>query len=84
MLATALAAYVTDSSLAGTVATSYGFKVTAYGTGVDTYNVGSNGSALGLFNNESYSIVTLLAAIDAETNAANTVCTAINKAGGIS
>ncbi len=95
VLATALAAYVTDSSLAGTVATSYGFTVTAFGTGVDIYNVGSNGSALGLSNNESYSIVTLLAAIDAEssngviggksaTNAANTVFTAINTAGKIS
>ena len=94
VLATALAAYVTDSSLAGTVATSYGFTVTPYGTGVDTYNVGTNGSALGLSNNTVYSIVTLLAALDAEssngvigssaTSAANTVFTNINKAGGIS
>ena len=94
VLATALAAYVTDSSLAGTVASSYGFTVTACGTGVDNYNVGSCGAALGLSNNQLCSILTLLAALDAEssngvignsaTNAANTVCTAINKAGGIS
>ncbi|MGO9913957.1 MAG: hypothetical protein ACLQIB_04485, partial [Isosphaeraceae bacterium] len=94
VMATALAAYVTDSSLAGTVATSYGFTVSTYGTGVSTYNVGSNGSALGLSNNTAYSLVTLLAAIDSETSngvinssassAANTVFTAINKAGGIS
>ncbi len=94
VVATALAAYVTDSSLAGTAATSYGFTVTTYGTGVDNYNVGSNGSALGLSNNTVYSIVTLLAAIDSESSngsinssassAANTVFTAINKAGGIS
>ncbi len=94
VLATALSAYVTDSSLAGTTATSYGFTVTAFGTGINTYNVGSNGSALGLSNNTAYSLVTLLAAIDSEssggainssaTSAANSVFTAINKAGGIS
>ena len=85
---------MTDNSLAGTVATSYGFTVTAFGTGVDNYNVGSNGLCFGLSNNVSYGIVTLLAALDAEssngvigysaTKAANTVFTAINNAGGIS
>jgi hypothetical protein len=94
VVASALAAYVTDSSLAGTAAASYGFTVTAYGTGIDHSNVGSNGSALGLSNNTVYSLVTLLAAIDSESSngsinssangAASTIFTAINKAGGIS
>src|SRR5208337_1773415 len=96
VLATALDAYVTDSSLAGTVADTgpYHFIVTAFGTGVDTYNVGLNGTALGLSNSTVYSIVTLLAALNAEssngvigssaTSAAKTAFTAINTAGGIS
>ena len=94
VLATALAAYVTDSSLAGNTATSYGLTVSTYGTGVNTYNVGSNGGTFGLSNNTSYTIVTLLAAIDSNSNngsinsnsvsGASTVFTAINKAGGIS
>jgi hypothetical protein len=94
MVATVMSAYVTDSSLAGTVASSYGFTVTAYGSGIDNFNVGSNGSALGVSNNTAYSIVTLLAALNSDssdgsvsgsaTNAAITIFTAINKAGGIS
>jgi hypothetical protein len=94
VLGVALAAYVTDSSLAGNTAAAYGFTVSTYGTGVNTDNVGSNGSALGLSNNTYYSIVTLLAAIDSDSSngsidssqvsAASTICTAINKAGGIS
>jgi hypothetical protein len=94
MVATALSAYVTDSGLAGTVAKSYGFTVTTYGTGIDTYNVGSNGAALGLSNNTTYSIITLLAALNSEssngavygsaTNAAIAVFGAINAAGKIS
>ena len=93
VLATALSAYVTDSSLAGTVATSNHFTVTAYGTGVDSYNVGSYGSALGLTNKTSYSIVTLLASVDSlsskgvvnssASSAASAVFSAINTAGGI-
>jgi hypothetical protein len=97
VLATALAAYVTDSSLVGSTAAlaqADGFTVTAYGVGVNTYNVGSNGSALGLTNNTSYSIITLLEAIVGEASngvinysaysAANTLFAKINGAGGIS
>ncbi|HKM54433.1 MAG TPA: S53 family peptidase, partial [Isosphaeraceae bacterium] len=93
VLATALAVYVTDSSLAGTVATSYHFTVTASGIGVNTFNVGSNGSTLGLTNNTSYSLVTLLATVDSQSsngavnssvsNAWNSVFTGINQVGGI-
>jgi hypothetical protein len=94
MVATVMSAYVTDSSLAGNVAASYGFKVTTYGSGIDNDNVGSSGAALGLSNNTSYSLVTLIAALNSEssdggvygsaTSAAITVFTAVNKAGGIS
>jgi hypothetical protein len=94
MVATVMSEYVTDSSLAGTVAASYGFTVTTYGTGIDNFNTGSNGTALALSNNTSYSIATLIAALNSEstdgyvfgsaTNATITLFTAINKAGGIS
>ncbi|HKI18054.1 MAG TPA: hypothetical protein VKA15_09235, partial [Isosphaeraceae bacterium] len=87
VLATALAAYATDSSLqAGT--TGNPLTVTTYGIGINTYNVGSNGTALELTNNTTYSIVTLLAAIDSmstsgsvgssATNAANSIFGTIN------
>ena len=93
VMATALSMYVTDSMLAGgTVASSYGFKVTTTGSGIDSYNVGSNGTAIGLSNSTSYSLVTLLAYADsaasggfttAESNAVTAIFTAINTAGTI-
>lgn len=39
VLATALAVYVTNESLAGATAASYGFRVTEYGVGVNTFDV---------------------------------------------
>ena len=60
VLAVALAAYATDSDLAGTTATAYGFNVSASGTAAKTYNVGSNGPSLGLVANGLYSILDLL------------------------
>jgi hypothetical protein len=60
ILAGALAAYVTNTSLAGTVAGQYGFNTSTGGTGAKTYNVGSNGSAIGLSNNTSYTVMQLL------------------------
>ena len=95
VMATALSAYVTDQSLAGTVAKSYGFApsaITACGVGVNTYNIGSYGSALGLSNYTSCSIVTLVATVDglasnglssSESNASSAVFSGINTAGGI-
>ncbi len=47
ILGAALAVYVTDSSLAGTAGTQYGFDVTPTGTGSATVNVGSSGTRLG-------------------------------------
>lgn len=63
IMATALSVYVTDSDLAGgTYARSYGFTVNTSGTGAATFNVGSDGSAIGLTNNKSYTIAQILAA----------------------
>jgi len=90
IMAGALAAYATDSAVAGTVAGPYGFKVTGTGTGADTYNVGSNGTAIGLLNNTSYTIDQLLqqANLDcplssAAANAFNTIFSDINQSGDI-
>ena len=61
IMAGALAAYVTNSTLAGgTYAAAYGFKVTTGGTGAKTYNVGSLGTAIGLANNTAYTVTQLL------------------------
>ncbi len=67
IFATILADYMTNSSLAGTAAASYGFTVSSSGTAARTYNVGSFGAALGLSNNTSYTIQRLLMAANAAT-----------------
>lgn len=61
MLAVALAVYVTDSDLAGTVAQASGFNVSSAGTGAKCYNVGSYGCYVGLTNNKSYTVSAILA-----------------------
>ena len=49
MMATALATYATDATLAGgTYAAAFGFNVTNSGSGTDTYNVGPNGTSPGV------------------------------------
>jgi hypothetical protein len=67
VMATALAVYVTNSTLAGTTATAYGFTVTDTGVGMKTYNVGSSGAAFGVANNASVSVLDLLLAVNART-----------------
>ncbi len=69
LLSTALNAYVCNSSLAGNVGVSYGFSVTSNGLSNSCYNVGSNGSAMGMSNNTSYNVITLLTACDAKLGA---------------
>ena len=60
-MAGALASYATSSTLVGgNMAAGYGFNVSSTGTGSKTYNVGSNGSAIGLANNKSYTVGQLL------------------------
>jgi len=59
-MALALADYVTNSNLAGTVATPYGFAVSTTGLGAATANVGVNGAAFGINNNTVMTITELL------------------------
>ncbi len=66
-LALALGAYVTNSSLAGTTATSYGFAVSSTGLGAATANVGSSGAAFGVSNNTVLTINELLSRANART-----------------
>jgi hypothetical protein len=98
VMATALSVYVTNQTLAGTVATAYGFKVTMEGVGIATFNVGNDGEAVGKANNTTMSIMDILLATDAlsagdngilyggvatKRNAANDLYSAINSAGDI-
>jgi hypothetical protein len=57
VLATALAAYVTDSDWAGgTYAAAYGFTVTSTGVKNDYFNVGDNGAAFGVANDSALTV----------------------------
>ncbi|MDB6123891.1 MAG: Cadherin proteinputative collagen-binding protein [Pedosphaera sp.] len=60
MMAAALATYVTDYDLAGWIPVFFDFNISKTGTGAKTYNVGSNGAAIGLWNNTGYSVYELL------------------------
>ena len=64
-LALALAVYVTNSTLAGTTATSYGFAVSATGLGAATASIGANGAAFGVNNNSILTIAELLSRTNA-------------------
>src|SRR5947207_849156 len=68
VMATALAVYVTNQTLAGTTAAAYGFQVSATGLGTQTFNVGSNGAAFGVANNSSRSVMDLLLAVNARSH----------------
>jgi hypothetical protein len=59
-MALALNVYVTNSSLAGTVGTSYGFAVSSTGLGAATVNDGSAGDAFGLDDDIMITISELL------------------------
>ncbi len=64
VLATALAVYVTNSTLAGNAAVGYGFTVSQYGAGVATFNVGARGSAFGLPDHSIATVLDLLLAVN--------------------
>jgi hypothetical protein len=68
VMATALAVYVTNQTLAGTTAATYGFLVTTYGVGDCTFNVGSDGAAFGVANNTNVSVLDLLLAVNARSH----------------
>lgn len=97
VLAVAFAVYVTDSDLAGTVATKYGFEVTSTGLGAAYYNIGTSGQAFGVANYTQMKVLDILKATNNLTNKgmtlyngktllrnlANTVYDGINNAGDI-
>lgn len=64
VLGVALAVYVTDRDLAGTAASKYGFVTTSAGTGGETYNVGSSGSAFNVANNTTLTVMDILLRTD--------------------
>jgi len=64
VMAAAFAVYVTNSTLAGTTASTFGFLVTEYGVGVSTFNVGFNGDAFGVENDSDVTVLDLLLAIN--------------------
>jgi hypothetical protein len=64
----AFAVYVTDSDLAGTVATRYGFKVSAGGTGSMTWNVGKAGAAVGVANGTTLTVMQILQGLSARAS----------------
>jgi hypothetical protein len=93
IMAGALASYATSSALAGdNTAAGYGFNVSSTGTGAKTYNVGSNGTAIGLANNTSHTVLQLLQAANGKCpfgtsgtvfDALNTIFDGINTTGDI-
>ena len=68
VMATALAVYVTNQTLAGTAAVAYGFQVSATGVGTRTFSVGNSGAAFGVANNSSLSVMDLLLAVNARAH----------------
>ncbi len=90
VLAGALASYVTSSTLAGNNAANYGFNVSTLGTGAKTFNVGAYGTAIGLSNNTSYTVLQLLQQANLrkcagtfDANAFNSIFDGINQKGDI-
>jgi hypothetical protein len=64
VMATALAVYSTNSTLAGNTAATFGFTVTSGGVGVTTVNIGDDGEAFGVADNSDVQILDLLLAIN--------------------
>ncbi len=64
-LALALNVYVTNSALAGSTATSYGFAVSSAGLGTSTVNVGASGAAFGIDDNTVMTVTELLSRANA-------------------
>lgn len=64
VMATALAVYVTNETLAGDVAEDFGFTVTEHGVGTKTFNVGDNGAAFGVEDDTQMAVLDILLATD--------------------
>jgi hypothetical protein len=67
-MALALATYFTNSNLAGSVATGYGFTVTDTGIATKIVNVRGSGAAFGVANNTDMTLMQLLQATNAMTD----------------
>ncbi len=67
-MAVALATYFTNQTLAGVVATSYGFNVTGTGIGTKIVNVGTSGAAFNVTNGSDLTIMQLLLATNSLTD----------------
>lgn len=91
VMAGALACYATSTALSGpTNAATFGFNVSVGGSCTRLYNVGTNGTALGLTNNQSYSLGYLLSIASAKwpptssvANALNSIFSGINQTGDV-
>jgi hypothetical protein len=64
VLATALDVYATTSSLGGTAAQAYGFRVTPEGFGAEFFIVAKDGAAFGVANGSVVTVSQLLAAVN--------------------
>jgi|GEM_PF-2965824 len=60
MLSVALDVYATSTTLGGATAAAYGFQTSAGGLGGATVNVGQSGSAFGVANNSTQTVLDLL------------------------
>jgi hypothetical protein len=60
VMAVALATYVTNQTLAGSTATSFGFQVTENGVGTSTFNVGGSGEAFNVADHTVMAVLDLL------------------------
>ncbi len=96
VMATALAVYVTNETLAATTAEAYGFLVSEYGLGAATFNVGDCGAAFGVADGTEISVLDMLRATDSMAvngslydldavlrQMANEIYSSINEAGDI-
>jgi hypothetical protein len=64
VLTAALNVYATTLSLGGAAAQAYGFKVTAFGLGASSFNVGSDGAAFSVPNHTVLNVYQILAAVN--------------------
>jgi hypothetical protein len=62
---------VTNSTLTGTTAASYGFNVTTTGIGAETYDVGNNGAAFGVADKRSFTVLAALQAVNGQAGSGN-------------
>jgi len=91
VMAAALSTYVTSSTLAGGLncGSAFGFHITTAGIGGIGFNVGSNGTLIGLLNNTSYTVMQLLQQANLKAKSGplgvgfNDVFSAINQLGDI-